>query len=214
MFAIQKNDQMLKTNFLLLFVCSSVGVYAQVGINNQNPKATLDIQKSAVATLPDGLLTPRMTGDELKNKDALYGVDQNSAVVFVTAPSTTTTTKTSNVTTSGFYYYNNGISKWVGLTMPKFFYMPSISFDTTTMGTYQKDLYQLYYNQFTSPPVKSTGSLGKVPVLGKNDLEYYITYYDTTVFSNVTIDANGLMKYDVINNASDSSFINIVFVVK
>ncbi len=204
---------MKNRKFIVLFL-GNILTYAQVGINTNTPKSTFDIHTSATAGSPEGFLTPRLTGDELKNKDSLYGSDQNSTVVFVTSTSSSTTTKTSNVTTTGFYYYNSSISKWVSLTMPKFFYMPSISFDTTTMGTSTKDLYQLYYNQFTTPQVKSTGSLGKVPVLGKTDLEYYITYYDTNVFSNVSIDGNGVMTYNVISNASDSSFINIVFVVK
>lgn len=204
----------LQKLYLVLMSTLSVIAYAQVGVNTNAPQTTFDIQKSPTASVADGFLTPRLSGDELKLKDARYGAEQNSAVVYVTTPSATTTPKTSNVTTAGFYYYNNSISKWVGLTMPKFFYMPSISFDTTVMGTQQKDLYLLYYNQFTNPPIKSTGSLGKVPVLGMTDLEYYITYYDTNVFRNITIDGNGLMRYEVINNASDSSFINIVFVVK
>ncbi len=196
---------------LSLFLISYMS--GQVGINTNTPKSTLDISKSATAT-PDGLLTVRMTGTELAAKDNLYGADQNATVVYVTAVPGTSTSKTSNITTPGFYFYNSSISKWVGLSMPKFFYMPSILFDTTTLGAKTKDLYQLYYDQFTSPQVSSTGASGKIPVLGKNDLEYYITYYDTNTFSNVSIDASGFMNYTVSNNATDASFMNIVFVVK
>ncbi|MDR6514204.1 hypothetical protein [Chryseobacterium camelliae] len=201
-------------NFISV-ICFSITAtfYAQVGINNTAPKATLDMNKSATSQ-PEGLLTVRLSGTELASRDNLYDADQNAAVVYVTAAPSTSTTKTSNVTSPGFYYYNNGISKWVGLTMPKFFYMPSILFDTTSLGAKTKDLYQLYYNQFTAPQASSTGAAGKIPVLGKNDLEYYITYYDTNVFTNVSIDANGLMSYTVSNNATDASFMNIVFVVK
>lgn len=201
-------------NFISV-ICFSLTttLYAQVGINTPAPKATLDMNKSATSQ-PEGFLTVRLSGTELASRDNLYGADQNAAVVYVTAAPSSSTSKTSNVTTPGFYYYNNGISKWVGLTMPKFFYMPSILFDTTSLGAKTKDLYQLYYNQFTAPQASSTGAAGKIPVLGKNDLEYYITYYDTNVFTNVSIDANGLMSYTVSNNATDASFMNIVFVVK
>lgn len=196
--------------FSILLISSA---NAQMGINTASPKATLDINRSTT-TSADGLLTVRMTGTELAARDNLYSVDQNSTVVYVTAVPGTPTSKTSNVTSPGFYYYNSTILKWVGLTMPKFFYMPSILFDTTTLGAKSKDLYQLYYNQFNSPQTSSTGAAGKIPVLGRNDLEYYITYFDTTVFTNVTIDANGVMNYSVSNNATDASFLNIVFVVK
>ncbi|WP_294319149.1 hypothetical protein [uncultured Chryseobacterium sp.] len=188
-------------------------MYGQVGINTTAPKSTLELNKSAT-TSAEGLLTVRMSGTELASRDNLYGADQNSTVVYVTAVPGSSTPKTSNITTPGFYFYNNAISKWVGLRMPKFFYMPSILFDTTTLGAKTKDLYQLYYDQFNTPQVSSTGASGKIPVLGKNDLEYYITYYDTNVFTNVSIDANGFMKYTVTNNATDASFMNIVFVVK
>ncbi|MDQ1162925.1 hypothetical protein QE422_003293 [Chryseobacterium sp. SORGH_AS 447] len=203
----------MKRIISILSVLAISHINGQVGINTNTPKATLDLNKTAAST-PDGMLTVRMTGTELAAKDNLYGADQNSTVVYVTAVPGTSTSKTSNITTPGFYFYNNSISKWVGLRIPKFFYMPSILFDTTTLGAKTKDLYQLYYNQFTAPQVSSTGALGKIPVLGKNDLEYYITYYDTNVFTNVTIDANGFMNYTVSNNATDASFMNIVFVVK
>lgn len=187
---------------------------SQVGINSSTPKSTLDLNKSSLPNNPDGFLTVRLTGNELVTKNALYGVDQNSNVVYVTTVPSTVTAKTSNITVPGFYYYNNSLSKWINLTLPKFFYMPSILFDTTVMGAKTKDLYQLYYDQFTSPAKFSTGALGKIPVVGKSDLEYYITYYDTSVFTNVSIDANGLLSYTVSNSATDTSFMNIVFVVK
>lgn len=198
----------------ILFIFFSCLNTAQVGINETSPKVTLHVKQSPSASIADGFLTVRMTGTQLANKDNLYGVDQNATVVYVTAVPTTSTAKTSNVTRTGFYYYNSSISKWIALNMPKFFYMPSILFDTTTLGNKTKDLYQLYYNQFNTPAVSSSGAFGKVPVLGKNDLEYYITYYDTAVFSNISIDANGLMSYTVNSDATDSSFMNIVFVVK
>lgn len=198
----------------LTFVLTTILSNAQVGINTQDPKATLDIQKGALTTSVDGLITTRLTGNELKNKDSYYGTDQNSTVVYVTALPSPTTTKTSNITTTGFYYYNSSLSKWMALNLPKFFYMPSIYFDTTTLGTFTKDLYQLYYDQFNTPAIKSTNSLGKVPVIGRSDLEYYITSLDTTVFTSVTINDSGVMTYTISNNASDISFLNIVFVVK
>lgn len=196
----------------------SIFAHAQVGINTTTPSTTFDVSKSAVSTVPDGVLVTRMTGDELKAKDALYLANQNATLVYVTAVSATTTAKTVNVKTPGFYYYDNSISQWVGAfrnnNFPKFFYMPSILVNTATLGTKTLDLYAIYFSQFNSPPVKSTGSTGSIPTLPKTQLEYYVTYYDTALMNTVTIDANGVMSYNVIGNASDASFMNIVFVVK
>lgn len=196
----------------------SIFAHAQVGINTTSPSTTFDVSKSTVSTVADGVLVTRMTGDELKAKDALYLANQNATLVYVTAVSATTTAKTVNVKTPGFYYYDNSMSQWVGAfknnNFPKFFYMPSILVNTATLGTKTLDLYAIYFSQFNSPPVKSTGSTGSIPTLPKTQLEYYVTYYDTSLMNTVTIDANGLMSYNVIGNASDASFMNIVFVVK
>lgn len=41
-----------------------------------------------------------------------------------------------------------------------------------------------------------------------------ITEYDTAVFANVSINASGVMTYDVLAGATACSYINIVFVLK
>ncbi len=205
---------------IIFFVGLSFGalVNAQVGINTTSPATTFDVSKSAVAIVPDGVLVTRMTGDELKAKDALYLANQNAALVYVTAIPNPTTAKTINVKTPGFYYYDNSISQWVGAfkndNFPKFFYMPSVLVNTATLGVKTLNLYDIYSAQFTSPLVKSSGSKGSIPTLPRAQLEYYVTYYDTALLDSITIDANGLMTYNVKGNASDASFMNIVFVVK
>jgi len=103
--------------------------------------------------------------------------------------------------------------------MPQFFYMPAILFETSTQGTQTKDLYQEYINQFTGVNnttfVSSTGAPTEIPHLpAATDLYYYVTHYDDTVIDNVSIDANGVLSYDVIDNANPYSYISIVFVVK
>ena len=198
----------------LACVLFSSFLFSQVAINSPSPKTTLDVNSSGKANVPDGIMTVRVTGKELQDKDAIYGAAQNSDVVYVTSVHTDRSSKTSNVTTPGFYYYNSGLEKWIGLQMPKFFYMPSIYIDTTTIGTFTKQLYEIYANQFTSPDVKSANSLGRIPILGAKDLEYYVTYMDKEVFKDVRISDTGEMTYRIAQNASDASFLNIVFVVK
>ena len=208
---------MKKIISLIVFI-STFYAHAQVGINTTSPATSFDVAKSSVATVADGVLVTRISGDELKAKDANYGTNQHATLVYVTSIPTTASTKTSNIKSPGFYYYDNTISKWVGAfrnnNFPKFFYMPSVLVNTSTLGAKSMDLYNLYYNQFNSPPVKSSGSVGSIPTLPKNELEYYVTYYDTSLMNNVSITADGVMSYNVIGNASDASFMNIVFVVK
>lgn len=115
----------------------------------------------------------------------------------------------------------------------KFFYMPSIVINTSTNGTFKRNLHAEYLAQFTgktfvmnanggavtntpSPKfVTSTGAPVEIPnIPAATDLYYYITDYDNTALSGLTIDANGILTYNVIGTGTDYSFVNIVFVVK
>ncbi|WP_250253097.1 hypothetical protein [Chryseobacterium sp. Marseille-Q3244] len=107
---------------------------------------------------------------------------------------------------------------WVPISgnIVKFFYMPSISIDTSKLSTGKTlDLYQLYKTQFSTPKVTSTGAPAAIPFfVSATDLYYYVTDFDGNVLRNVSIDANGILRYDVAATATACSFINIVFVVK
>ncbi len=120
---------------------------------------------------------------------------------------------------------------------PRFFYMPAVIFDTSTPGTYTRDLYQEYKKQFEGTnvyitgennnnpvganPIQYTGGLigsagapAQITVYTSDELYYYITYYDQEVFSGLSIDEDGLLTYNIVSNATDVSYMNIVFVVK
>ncbi|MCP2039363.1 hypothetical protein [Chryseobacterium sp. HSC-36S06] len=208
----------MKKIYFLLGCTASIMTAAQVGINTTAPSTTFDVRKSTVTTVPEGVLITRMSGDELKAKDGLYGSSQHSTLVYATAAPAAASTKTSNIKASGFYYYDNGSGKWEAVikeaVTPKFFYMPSVLINTTTLGIKTLDLHTVYNNQFSNPPVKSAGSTGSIPTLAKDKLEYYVTYYDNTLLRNISISADGVMSYEVYGNASDASFMNIIFVVK
>lgn len=104
---------MKKSIFAVLFVNIQI-VFAQVGIDNSDPKATLDVtaQPSDLSKI-DGIIAPRLTGNELKAKDNLYGALQNATFVFATSASVPSTPKTVEVTKPGYYYYDAGLEKWV-----------------------------------------------------------------------------------------------------
>ncbi|MBK1442210.1 hypothetical protein JHJ32_19595 [Parapedobacter sp. ISTM3] len=109
----------------------------------------------------------------------------------------------------------------------RFFYMPSIAFDTSTPNPtgprYTKNLYDEYIKQFRNPvtptpnpiPVRSDGAPREIPYLpNATDLYYYVTYYDTDVFDDLEISADGELRYRVIGPGTPTSFMNIVFVIK
>jgi hypothetical protein len=124
-------------------------------------------------------------------------------------------------------YYNDG-AKWVRLinstkpAMPKWFYMPSIIIDVSsdvTMSTIH--LYDEYLKQFNhgitgSLLISSNTLKPDIPYINSADkLDYYITAYDTAVFTIHSLNTSGDMVYSVnSSNVSDSTYINIVFVEK
>lgn len=83
------------------FFLVGTSLFSQVGINNTDPKASLEITASNVAnpSNTDGILVPRVDDFPLSNP----GSDQDGMVVFLTGVGTPT---------KGFYYWDNGISSW------------------------------------------------------------------------------------------------------
>jgi len=62
---------MTKKLLLAATIAVSSIAYGQVGINTATPKATLDVTSTpADLTKTDGFIAPRLTGAELKAKDA------------------------------------------------------------------------------------------------------------------------------------------------
>src|SRR5690554_3550921 len=130
---------------------------------------------------------------------------------------------------------NNNV-KALKAAMPKFFYMPSIiiptseeqldapgsgkltgdDFDNTSReGTI--NLYNRYAAQFGgSTLIKSETAAPVLPVLPSGELYYYVTWYDTNVFTSVSVDDEGVLTYEVDENADITvgSFMNIVFAIK
>src|SRR5690554_4622168 len=121
---------------------------------------------------------------------------------------------------------------------PKFFYSPSIVLPTHPANlsdgvTYDAgteiftvNLHGIYSSQFgltgdvagaTRTAIKSTTAT-TLPVLTAPELEYFVTYFDNTVFdpTTITLSDAGVMTYKIIPSAtvSEKTYMNIVFKVK
>lgn len=101
----------MKKNITFLFTLSlSMLTFAQVGVNTADPKATFDIQGAPTdVTKTDGIIVPRITGNQLKAKDGLYLAAQTGSMVYVTAAAAPATAKTVNITTAGYYYFDGAV---------------------------------------------------------------------------------------------------------
>lgn len=104
----------MKNNFLtLLFALAFVNLFSQVGINTQSPKATFEVVgKPNDANHFDGIIPPRITGDELAAKT--YSAAQKGAFVFVTSPAANLTGQAVYLTKSGPYYFDG--QRWVEIS--------------------------------------------------------------------------------------------------
>ena len=114
----------------------------------------------------------------------------------------------------------NGVIGYSMAVKPLFFHMPCIVLPLETTSNY-------YVEQFTNPTGTPTPgsaaatravspSAGALPVEQAADLEFYITYYDSNVFKDVSINNSGVLKYRVIagSEATEYTFMDVIFKLK
>ncbi|MFP3596989.1 hypothetical protein [Chryseobacterium sp. SIMBA_029] len=204
----------MKKIILLAMSLISGIAYSQVGINTASPKATLDVTgMPGIATLPDGVIAPRLTGNQLAAKDAAYGIEQIGTLVYATAAVTVPTVKTANVTQAGYYMFDG--TKWgytfggsnTGTIAPGqlVYYHGTITNATSTnnwMNSYLSDLPVLdgivrLDGIFLGSSVNGSGSASFNPrlvnVSGNNQKIWVaeISSVDRFNFANVILGSNG-----------------------
>ena len=199
-----------KSALVLGLLTFSLGLLAQterVGVNTRTPTEELDVQGSVrIQTLPK-------TGE---------GVTTNTSGSYDAGKSTNLAPNKVVVTN------DQGVLGVMNAAWPLFFYMPSVLLPVETTdpsynsgtSTFTIDLYKLYTDQFNpagsgipSPPaVQSAGATG-LPVVAKTDLEYYVTYYDKAVFTNVGLTNQGVLTYKLVStpDVTEKTFMNVVF---
>jgi hypothetical protein len=95
----------LITTAVLLF---SITAFAQVGINNTSPKATLDITAKTNGTKPEGLIIPQLSGNDIRTATAasVYGTAQKGLIVYASAADSAPAGATASITAPGYYYFD------------------------------------------------------------------------------------------------------------
>ncbi len=105
---------MKKKLLMMATITLSAAMYSQVGINNQNPKATLDVTaKNTNGTSPEGVIAPRLTGDQILSANSKYTSAQIGVIVYATSAPTSSSVKTVNITAPGYYYFDGSV--WNGM---------------------------------------------------------------------------------------------------
>lgn len=198
---------------LLLCAGSTMTAYAQqdrVGVGHRFPTEQLDVKGAVrIQELP-------RKGSNI-HTDATGQYDNTKSAVF--------TPKQVVVADA------HGVLGTASNVKPSFFYMPTIVLPTETTdpafstgdGKFHINLYDRYKDQIqltamsaaTPGAAQSTGATG-LPLEAVSDLEFYITYFDTDVFTDVQIDPLGELTYKVVPSpdVTEKTFMNVIFKVK
>lgn len=214
---------------ILAGVSSTFAQVGRVGINTDDPKATLHIKadKNNKDNNP-GLIIPDVSKDKLDTGEPVestlvyYSEGSNSAYINQNDQSTT-----ENIgSKKGFYYYDG--TDWQRIIRKAQFYMPSIVMPTT-VGTHTINLYEEYIKQYAdsngsntfnkqapnrSWNIQTNNSNNSLKTYAKNDLDYFVVYYDNNVFTDLSITEESVLTYTVTaegaKNISAQTFMNIV----
>ena len=221
---------------ILAGVSSTFAQVGRVGINTDDPKATLHIKadKNNKDNNP-GLIIPTVSKDKLDTGEPVestlvyYSDGSNSAYINQNTGSTT-----ENIgSKKGFYYYDG--TDWQRIIRKAQFYMPSIV-TPTTVGTHKIDLYEEYIKQYAdsngtntsngqapsrSWNIQTNNSNNSLKTYKRDDLDYFVVYYDNNVFTELSITRDedtekgaGVLEYTVTDqsakNISAQTFMNIV----
>ncbi|SDI47439.1 hypothetical protein SAMN05421846_10880 [Chryseobacterium taeanense] len=103
----------MKHLFTAAAMLFSMTTFAQVGINNTSPKATLDITaKTTDGSKPEGLIIPQLSGSNIHTATAagVYGTNQKGLIIYATSADSSPTGATANITAAGYYYFDG--STW------------------------------------------------------------------------------------------------------
>ncbi|VFA40251.1 tail fiber domain-containing protein [Chryseobacterium indologenes] len=121
-----KNSIFLQKNYSAMFILCLFGtvsmsssMYSQagkIGINTVNPKATLDINaKTDGSSQAEGLLIPRLTGDQIQTMTSNIQPGTESLMIYATAAPASPTSKVSKITQPGYYFWNGNNWENVGI---------------------------------------------------------------------------------------------------
>jgi hypothetical protein len=148
-------------------------------------------------------------------KQGLFGVNIDAAEIEPSSNGNVLSTNSSGVTS-----WQPATEVLKTATM-NWFFMPSVALDVAnpTNGQLRSaDLYAKFTEQFTNPMYKSAdapigqGVYKTLPPASAFD--YYITYYDNTVFNIQSLSNSGVLKYYVIGTPTEATYVNIIFVIK
>jgi hypothetical protein len=182
------------TSWAICLTCSITSAsFAQVGINTALPKATLDVTASSTTgNKPEGVIAPRLTGNQLVSANNMYLPAQTGVIVYVTSIPTTSTAKTVNVTAPGYYYFDGTV--WNG--------MGALSTTTTLSVSSIIDPNILGYVPSTTNNA-TTNAPASFIINNITCSKVGITTFNGHSYAAYSTSANGLTWYEAYNKAKE-----------
>lgn len=121
----------MKNNFfMLLCFCVNSFLFSQVGINTSSPETTFEVVgKAEDINHYDGILPPRITGDQLQKKT--YNYSKKGAVIFVTIAPSNLSGQVADITEPGLYYFSGYSWKSISNQKEPIEYRIILSFDNS-----------------------------------------------------------------------------------
>lgn len=198
---------MKKQVLFSLCLLATVGIQAQVGVNNTNPQASFHITpQNTDGTTAEGIIAPNLTRAQLIAKDARYAAAQKGAIVYVTTLDGTLTAKTTQITAIGYYYFDGDV--WVPFRQPSAI-IPTepwqVQGGSTEASSNNENIYQtgsvaigsntagIYKFQVTgSSNITGNSRVGSSTVVGNEQVSGNLGVTGTTTISGATtINATG-----------------------
>jgi hypothetical protein len=105
----------MKKIFIITTSVISTLAFSQIGVNTPTPAATFDVfAKKTDGTTSEGIIAPRLSGDQIKSADARYTAPQTGTFVYATNAVNGATAKTVKITAPGYYYFDGRIWQKMG----------------------------------------------------------------------------------------------------
>lgn len=110
----------------------------RIGINTPNPKATLDITAKTDGSIQaEGLMIPRLTGDQIQTMTAAIQPGTESLMIYATATPQSPTSKVAKITQPGYYFWNG--ANWESMAVNSNIYTADGTI-TTSLASRNVDL--------------------------------------------------------------------------
>ncbi len=105
---------MNKITFSLIGTFFCALSFGQVGVNTENANATFDITAKTNGEAKEGLLIPRLTGDQIQLMSSKLTVNNESMMIFATSAPTTPNAAVVKIKKPGYYFWSSNIWENVG----------------------------------------------------------------------------------------------------